>query len=117
MLATPALTPVTVPLTDPTDAIRTSEVPQSPPAEAILAATDCPTHTAPGNEMRPGEARTVTVATEIQPPGSVYVMTDVPAAIAVTVPDRPSIAAITGELLLHTPPTGRAESVPVSPMQ
>jgi hypothetical protein len=41
----------------------------------------------------------------------------VPAAIAVIKPEATPTVAIAGELLVHNPPAGEADNVPVSPIQ
>lgn len=62
-----------------------------------------------------GTAFTVTVATDVQPHGSVYVILAVPAVRPVTRPVPRNTGATLGSLLVHVPPGMVCERVVVCP--
>ena len=99
----PILTPVTMPVTDPTVAIAVLPLLQVPPAVASDSVTDAPD----GNVVLPVTGNmlfTVTVAKTLQPPTVVYVIFAVPAPTPVTTPLPEPTVATPVLPLVHAPP-------------
>ena len=110
IVAVPGATPVT----NPAGLIVTLALllAHDPPATASVNVIVPPTHTAPVPFIRPGAGLTVTTVVTKQSEASVYVITEVPAVTAVTIPvDDPIITLPL--LLVHTPPPTASVSVTV----
>jgi len=114
MIAVPVLTPVTIPVL-PTVATPVFALLQLAPGVAEPSVVVPPTHMLPVPVIAAGTKPTVTVATLRQPVDNVYVMFDVPAAAAVTVPSVPTVATAVVPLL-HVPPEGEVLNDVVVPL-
>lgn len=101
--AVPADIPETIPEREPTSAIAILLLDQAPAPEAVSAAV-LPAHTDEDPEITEGEGLTVTVTVVKQPPGKVYVITEVPIETPVTTPVDEPTEAIAGTLLDQVPP-------------
>ena len=84
-----------------------------PPDTESFIVTVCPVQTYPGPVMG-AEAFTVTVVIAAQPLGIRYVITDVPAASPVTIPDRVPTVTL-DEPVLQVPPGTALVSVIFAP--
>ncbi len=98
----PALLPLTTPEVDMTVA-AVPETLQLPPNGVLLNVVVDPTHTFNAPVITDGTGLTVTVAVFEHPAPSEYVITVVPGAEPVTIPEVP-IPATDGVALLHAPP-------------
>ena len=67
MVTTPGITPVTIPLEEPTVAVAGELLLQRPPPAKIVTFPDAPTHKAVLPETAGGAVLTVTTATTPQP--------------------------------------------------
>ena len=108
MVEVPAVTPVTIPLEEPTEALALLlvHVPPPPSASVDVAAT----HALVVPVIEEGEALTVTVTNVKQPELSVYVIFEVPAVTPETIP-VPEPAAALELLLVHVPPPASVREV------
>jgi len=99
----PAETPVTIPDVDPTIAWPVALLLHKPPEVASLRLVVCVTQTTGVPVIAAGVVFTVTAWVDTHPPGNIYVITGVPAAMPVTTP-APSTLPRVALLLLHEPP-------------
>jgi hypothetical protein len=114
---TPALIPVTTPLV-PIEAIAVLLLDQIPPGGVKLNSAIVElTHTCDGPTMSDGNGCTVTIAVVRHVVANVYVITDVPVVIPITVPDNEPIVATDGTELVQRPPDGAPISVCAIPGQ
>lgn len=112
----PAVTPVTMPVPEPTVATPVLALLHPPPVVASLNVVVCPAHTLSVPVIVAGRGLTVTVTKALQPDAAVQVMVAVPADTPVTMPlDEPMIAMVVAPLL-HVP-DGVDVSVVVPPAQ
>jgi hypothetical protein len=95
---------VTTPVAEPTATI-TLLADHVPPVVALVRVMLLPKHTPDGPAIAAGKGLTVIVLTEKQMPATVYVITDVPVVIPVTIPVAASILTL-ALLADHTPPAG-----------
>jgi hypothetical protein len=109
--------PALLPLTTPEAGMTVAAVPETlqlPPRGVLLNVVVDPIHTFNAPVITDGTGLTVTVAVLEQPAPSEYVMTVVPGADPVTMPDVP-IPATDGVALLHAPPLIALLSAVVEP--
>ena len=111
----PVASPVTTPVVTATGAISGALLVQVPPVGVQLRVVVSPKHTFVAPVISPGSAYTVAIVVRRQPVGSVYEITDVPAASPVRVPAA-SIVLINGEPLAHMPPKDVLLRVVVCPI-
>lgn len=115
MFATPAVTPVTIPVPDTTVAIPVLLLLQLTPVEVVDNVIVLPTHTSVGPVIEAGSGLTVTIVVEVQPVPIDVVIVAVPADCPVTIPvNEPTVATVTS-LLLQLPPELVEVSVVVCP--
>lgn len=114
IVATPTETPVTTPELEPIVAIDGALLVHVPPPEFVSVVV-LPTHTRSVPPMADGADITVIVRVAAQPVGSVYVISAVPVATAVTRPVVDPIVATAVLLLVHVPPGIELVSVVVLP--
>lgn len=114
MVALPPVTPVTIPVDEPTVAIAVLLLAHVPPP-ASLRVVVLPAHTVATPVIAPGSGLTVTVVIRMQPVGNVYVIGALPADIPVTILLTDPIVAIPVAPLLHVPPRVALLSVVVLP--
>ena len=115
MVDVPAVTPVTIPLVEPTVALA-FELLQVPPLVASARVVVRPAQTLVVPVIAAGNGLTSILVVDIQPVLSMYVIVDVPAVTPVTIPDVEPIIALAFELL-QVPPLVASARVVVRPAQ
>ena len=110
----PTITPVTVPLSEPTDPTVGLLLLHAPPPTPSVSVVFAPTQTADAPEIAVGDKLTVTTIFDAQPAGDVYVILLVPVATPVITPLEGPTVAIEGLPLNHVPPVGLGISVIVA---
>ena len=104
-----------MPEVEPTVAIVVAPLDQLPVPTGFASVTDHPAHTVAGPVIATGAVVTATVVVAKQPVGNVYVTTDMPAKVPLTIPlDEPTDAK---PVLLHRPPGVVLLNVVVVPPQ
>ena len=109
--------PVAEPLTTPAPLMVAAPplMLQAPPVVASASAVVAPTHTVIVPVIAAGALFTVKIAVVIQPVVAVYVIVQVPAPVALTIPEEAPIVAIPAQLQLHVPKVVAELSVEVLP--
>lgn len=115
MVAIPAVTPVTIPVDDPTVAIPGALLVHVPPVTPSLSVVARPMHTCVTPVIAVGTVFTVTVAVALQPAAIVYVIPAVPAVMPLTTPVVDPTLAMVVAPLVHVPPVVMLLSVVVCP--
>lgn len=111
---TPAATPVTTPVEEPTVAIDPLPLLHVPPAVASVRLDVEPAHASVVPEIPTGNGLTVIGVVVIQPVPIVYVIVALPVATPVTTPPVLTIA-VAISLLLHAPPAVASVTLVVKP--
>ena len=114
-MAEPAVTPVTMPVAEPTVAFAVLLL-HVPATYTSLKETVAPIHTALAPDIGGGVAFTVSVFVAEHPVVSVYDILTIPGLTAATIPDVPTVA-MAGSLLLHVPPVVASLNEVVAPAQ
>lgn len=114
--ATPAETPVAIPVAEPIVATDKLPLLQRPPVDVVPNAVVDPAHTLSVPVIELGNGFTATGIVAIQPAADVYVIVEVPAATPVTIPVEPIVALLTS-LLLQVPPAVASVKDVVNPTQ
>lgn len=101
-----------------TVAIAASDDDHAPPGIVLTIVLVLPAHTGAAPDKTPGSARvpveTVTTEVVVQPP-AVYVISAVPTATPVTIPDDSPAVAMAALLLAHVPPVAVCERNVIAP--
>ena len=116
MLTLPAATPVMTPVPDAV-AIAVLLLLHVPPATVLESVVVNPTQTLLVPVMDAGIGLTVTLVTEVQPAGNVYVMVAIPALMPEITPEPTPAVAIAVLLLDHAPPLVASARMVVAPTQ
>ena len=114
-MATPAVSPLTRPVVNPTAAVVMALLLQLPPAVGSVRLTVDPIHTADAPLIAPGCGLTLMPLVAVQPVPNEYVIVAVPGLTPVTSPVAELMAAIAVLLLLHVPPAVALVKVVVVP--
>ena len=116
-IVAPTVTPVTMPVAEPTLATVAALLIQWPPVVASVNVLVAVPHMLNMPAIVPGSAFIVTGRLTLHPVTSLYVIVDVPANTPATTPVPDPIAALAGALLIHVPPDVPSVSVAVAPAQ
>jgi len=117
MTDVPGVTPVTIPVDEPTVATPVEPLIQLPPATDSLSVVVSPIQVVSVPVIGVGTAVTVTICVATHAVPIWYDIVAVPVATPVTMPVVEPIVAIPVLLLLHEPPSAPSVSVVVPPMQ
>jgi hypothetical protein len=117
MTVTPPVTPVTMPVDEPTPAMPEMLERHVPPPVISESVVVSPEQTIEAPVIAAGKGFIVTVVAVLQPVGSIYDMIAVPAETPVTMPEILPTTAMPVDAELHRPPEVASVSVVVRPVQ